>query len=95
MATASSLATVTQHYMWDKTTQLQSKAELEFVMVDLLDHLHIHNHVFCKAEIALDIHDLVLRHTLKTAQKNLPHSRSGIKISHPWELGSLVMFKWK
>ena len=56
--------------MWDKTTQLQSKAELKFVVVDLLDHLHIHNHVFCNTEIALDILDLVLRHTLKTAQKN-------------------------
>lgn len=64
-----SLATVTQHYTWDKTTQLQSKAELKFVMVDLLDHLHIHNHVFCKAEIALDIHDLVLRHTENRTKK--------------------------
>lgn len=56
--------------MWDKTTQLQSKAELKFVTVDLLDHLQMHNHVFCNTEIALDILDLVLRHTLKTAQKN-------------------------
>lgn len=65
-----SLDSITQRYMWDKTTQLQSKAELKFVTVDLLDHLQMHNHVFCNAEIALDILDLVLRQAPKTAQNN-------------------------
>lgn len=55
--------------MWDRTTQLQPKAEHKSVRVDLRHHLHICNHIFCDAEAALARLNLGLRHSLKTAQK--------------------------